>query len=120
MAMFFSSAQSLVYFNQFSTFSASKVFLIVDHTKSYIEKIHSIDAELTGHAHKLDVKLKSLCGSVFSIYAVRMLAKPYHLGAYWLTTHYQNQDVVHFFTLNFECHIRYNKLLCNSENSDIA
>ena len=33
----------------------------------------------------------------------------------------QNKDGVHFFTLNFECHNRYNKsLLCNCENSDIA
>jgi len=64
----------------FSAFSASKFFLILDHTKSYIEKIHSIDAELAGHAHKLDVKLQSLCGSGFSLFAVRMLAKPYHLG----------------------------------------
>jgi len=39
MVISFSSAQ-LVYFNQFSAFSASKLFLILDHTKSYIEKIH--------------------------------------------------------------------------------
>jgi len=45
----------------------------------YIEKIHSIDAELAGHAHKLYVKLESLCWSGFSLFAVRMLAKPYHL-----------------------------------------
>jgi len=53
---------------------------MLDHTKSYIEKIHSIDAEVAEHAHKLDVKLQSLCGSGFSLFAVRMLAKPYHLG----------------------------------------
>ena len=64
----------------FSAFSVSKFFLVLDHTKSYIEKIHSIDAELAGHAHKLDVKLQSVCGSGFSLFAVRMLAKPYHLG----------------------------------------
>jgi len=28
----------------------------LEHTKSYVEKIHSIDAELAGHAHKLDVE----------------------------------------------------------------
>jgi len=39
--------------------------MILDHTKSYIEKIHSLDAELAGHAHKLDMKLQSLCGSDF-------------------------------------------------------
>jgi len=50
------------------------------HTKSYFEKIHSVDAELAGHARKLDVKLQSLCGSGFSLFAMRMLAKPYHLG----------------------------------------
>jgi len=27
----------------------------------------SIDAELAGHAHKLDVKLQRLCGSGFSV-----------------------------------------------------
>jgi len=33
----------------------------------------------------------------------------------------QNKDGVHFFTLEFEWHNRYNKLLlCNSENNDIA
>jgi len=42
----------------FSAFSASKLFLILDHTKSYVEKIHSIDAEVAGHAHKLDMKLQ--------------------------------------------------------------
>jgi len=52
----------------------------LDHTKSYVEKIHSTDAELAGHAHKLDVKLRSLCGGGFSLFAVRMLAKLYHLG----------------------------------------
>jgi len=33
----------------------------------------------------------------------------------------RNKDGVHFFTLKFECHNRYNdSLLCNSENGDIA
>jgi len=78
MVIFSSSAQS-VYFNQF-TFSASKFFLILDHTKLYVEKIHYIDAKLPGHAHNLDVKLQSLCGSGFSLFAVRILSKPYHVG----------------------------------------
>jgi len=39
-----------------------------------------IDVELAGHVHKLDVKLQSLCGSGFSLFAVCMLAKPYHFG----------------------------------------
>jgi len=120
MVISFTSAQS-VYLNQFSAFSASKLFLILDHTKPYIEKIHSIDAELAGHVHILDVELQSLCGSGFSLIAMRMLAKPYHLGVNWPTTHCENKDGVHFFTLNFGCHNRYSKLLlCHSENSDIA
>jgi len=36
--------------------------------------------QLAGHAHKLDVKMQSFCGNVFSLFAVRMIAKPYHLG----------------------------------------
>ena len=81
----------------------------------------AIDAEIAGHAHKLDMKLQSLCGSGFSLFAVRMLAKPYHLGVNWPTTHCKIKDGVHFFTLNFECHNRYNKLLlCDSESGDIV
>ena len=50
-----------------------------------------------------------------------MLAKLYHLGLNWPTTLCKNKDGVHFFTRNFECDNRYNKLLlCNSENGDIA
>jgi len=49
-------------------------------------KKYIIDTELARHAHKLDVKLQSWCGSVFSLLALRMLAKPYHLGANWPTT----------------------------------
>jgi len=67
------------------------------------------------------LQLQSLCGSGFSVFAVHMLAKPYHLGVNWPTTLCENKDGVHFFTFNFERHNRYNKLLlCNSENSDIA
>jgi len=40
----------------------------------------AIDADLAGHAHKLDLKLQSLCGSGLSLLAVRMLAKRYHFG----------------------------------------
>jgi len=56
------------------------------YTKSYIEKIHYIDAEIAGHVHKLDVKLQRLCGSGFSLFAVRILVKPYHFGVNWPTT----------------------------------
>jgi len=58
---------------------------------------------------------------VFSLFAVRMFAKPYHLGVNRPTTLIENKDGVHFFTLDFKCLNGYNKLLlCNSENSDIA
>jgi len=81
-----------------------------------LKKLQSIDAAPAGHAHKLDVKLHSLCGIVFSLFAVRMLAKPYHLGVNWPTTHCENKDGVHLFNLNFECRSMYNKLLlCDSE-----
>jgi len=36
---------------------------MLDHTESYVEKIHFIDAEVAGHAHELDVKMQRLCGS---------------------------------------------------------
>jgi len=42
--------------------------------------IHYTDAELACTVHKLDVKLHSLCGSCISLFAVRVLAKPYHCG----------------------------------------
>jgi len=51
---------------------------MLDRTKSYVEKIHCINAKLAGYVHKLDVKLQRLCGSGFSLFAVRKLAKPYH------------------------------------------
>jgi len=31
---------------------------MLDHNKVYVEKMHSIDTELAGHLHKLDVKLQ--------------------------------------------------------------
>jgi len=58
----------------FSAFSTSKLFLILDHAKSYVEKN---TAELVAHAHKLDMKLQSLFGNGFSPFALHMLAKPY-------------------------------------------
>jgi len=53
---------------------------MLDHTKPYVEKKHSIDAELAGHVFKRDVKLQNLCVSGFSLFAVHMLAKSYHFG----------------------------------------
>jgi len=55
-------------------------FVILDHTQSYVAKMHSIAAELVRHAHKLDMKLQSLCENGFSLFAVSMLAKPYYFG----------------------------------------
>jgi len=43
-------------------------------------KKYTTDAELAGHTHTLDVKLQSLSGSGFSLFAVHMLVKPYDLG----------------------------------------
>jgi len=48
---------------------------MLDHARPYIEKIHYIDAELAEYVHKLDVKLQNLCGSSFSLFVVRILAK---------------------------------------------
>jgi len=48
---------------------------MLSHARPYIEKIHYIDAELAEHVHKLDVKLQNLCGSSFSLFVVRILAK---------------------------------------------
>ena len=83
--------------------------------------IHHRDSELAGHVHNLDVKLQSLWESGISQFAVRVLAKPYHFGVNWPATLCENKDGVHFFTLKFECHNRYSKLLlCTSGNGDIA
>jgi len=47
---------------------------MLDHTKPYIEKIYYIDVILAvaGHVHKLNVKQQGLCGSSFSLFAVRI------------------------------------------------
>jgi len=43
MVIFFRSAQLVWYIlTNFPAFSANKPFLILDHSKSYIEKMHSI------------------------------------------------------------------------------
>jgi len=54
----------------FSAFSASKLLLILNHTKSYIEKMHSTDAELSGHVYKPDVKLEFVWEWFFSVCCV--------------------------------------------------
>jgi len=93
----------------------------LDPTKPYVDKIHSIAAELEGHAHKLDVKVQSLCASGFSLYAVHMLAKPYDLGVNTKKNFLRKQRWGTLLYPQFRMHNRYNKLLpCNSENGDIA
>jgi len=77
LVIFFSSARS-VYFNN-CVHSLHLNFVILDHTKSCVAKMHSIAVELVRHAHKLDMKLRSLCGNGFSLFAVSMLAKPYYI-----------------------------------------
>jgi len=67
-----SALQNEYILTNFSAFPASKLFLMLEHTKLNVEKIHSTDAELAGHAHKLDMKLQKLCGCGFSLFAVRM------------------------------------------------
>ena len=52
----------------------------------------------------------SLCVNGVSLFAVRILAKPYHFGVNWPKI-CENKDGVHFFTLKIEWHNRYNKLL---------
>jgi len=60
-------------------------------------KLHCIDAEVAGHVHKLDVKLQSLCGSGFSLFAVRILAKP---CAIYLSKNPGNEESVNYWRLN--------------------
>ena len=55
------------------------------------------------------------------LFLLCLLTKPYHFGVNWPPTLCENKDWVHFFTLKFECHKKYNKLLlCNSENGIIV
>jgi len=96
---------------------------MLDHTKPYVEKIHYIDVELAGHVYKSDVKLQSLCGSGFSLFAVCCVHACQALPLWSELTNntMRNNDGVHIFTLKFKCHNRDNKLLlCNSGYDDIA
>jgi len=38
--------------------------------------VPAIEAELVGHADERDLNVQSLCGNDFSLFAVRILAKP--------------------------------------------
>jgi len=44
---------------------------MLDHTKPSLEKIHYIDAELSGHVHRLDVKLQFVWEWLFSVCCAR-------------------------------------------------
>jgi len=77
LLVIFLSSVKLVHFNQFFFLLCIQAVFSVGHTKPYIEKLHWIDAKLAGHVHKLDVELQNLCGSDFSLFVVRILAKPY-------------------------------------------
>ena len=82
--------------------------------------ILAIDAELAGHADKLDMKLQSLCGNGFSLFAVRILAKPYHFGVNRPKICKKKMGYISLPSNEWHDN-RYNKLLlCNSENNDIA
>jgi len=80
LVIFFSSAKSVYLVKIFSAFFASNLFLTLENPKPYVEKIRSYDAELARHVHKRDVKLQSLRVNGFSLFSVRVLAKPYHIG----------------------------------------
>ena len=86
--------------------------------------MHYIDAELAGHAHKLDMKLQKLCGSGFSLFAVRMLAKLHFDGMSWPATLCENKDTGYFDSLSILNAIigtkNYYCLLWNFENGGIA
>jgi len=64
---------------------------MLDQTKPCVEKIHYMDGELAGHVHKLDVKLQSLRGNGFYLFAVRILAKLYYFEVNWPTTLCENK-----------------------------
>jgi len=95
---------------------------MLDHTKPYIEKIHYIDAELAGHVVYINLTWNcSLCGSGFSLFAVRILAKLCHFRVNWPTTLCENKDGIYFVPLKLECHNSYNNLLLyDSANGDTA
>jgi len=70
--------------------------------------MHYIDAELAWHVHKIDVKLQSLCGSGFSLFAACILTKLYHFGVNWPTTLCEHKDGVHLCSQSeHKCTQRY-------------
>jgi len=82
--------------------------------------IPAIDAELAGHADKLDIKTAEFVWKWFffvccahSCQALPLWSNP--------TKNLQKQRWGHSFTLKFEWHNRYDKLLlCNSKINDVA
>ena len=95
---------------------------MLDHTKPYVEKIRYIDAELTGHVGYINLTWNGrVCVGVVFLYLLCAFL-PNFTTLEWIDQQlYENKDGVHFFTLGFECHERYNKLLLgDSQNGDIA
>jgi len=83
--------------------------------------MRSIDAKLAEHVLKLDVILQRLFASGFSLFAVRMLVKPYHFGLNLPTTLAKTKMGYISLPSVLNSIISNNKLLlCNSQNGDIA
>jgi len=76
LVIFFSSEQPALILTNFSVFSHP--VSDVGPYQTIVEKIHPVNVELAGHAHKLDMKLQKLCGSGFSPFAVHMRTKHHH------------------------------------------
>jgi len=99
---------------------------MLGHIKPYIEKIHYTDTELARRAHKLDVKLKRLCGGVAFLCLLRAFLPSFANQALALRSEVTNntflkQRLGALFTLKLECHNSYKSLLlCDSANGDIA
>jgi len=71
----------------------------------------------------MHINLTWNCRGCFSLFAVCMLTnyQPLPLRSELTNNTLRKQRWVPFFSLKFECHNRYNKLLkCNSENGDVA
>ena len=88
---------------------------MLDHTKPYIEKIHHIDVELAGYVYELDLKLRSLYGSGFSLFAVRVLAKPLE----WIDQQHFAKTKLGYISLLWNLNAIIG-ILCNSANDGIA
>ena len=73
-------------FTYFSAFSVSNLFLMLEHTKPYVENMHYIDAELAGHVGYMNLMSNGrVCVRVgFSLFSLCVLAQPYQFGVEWI------------------------------------